>query len=86
MESIDILFLTLAGCLVLVTIFLTMTLIYLMFILRDVVKVTDQVKEIVDKVNTYVTKPLLLTKSIIEFVGPFVKGAEEKLSKRRGRD
>lgn len=83
MESIDILFLTLAGCLVLVTIFLTMTLIYLMFILRDVVKVTDQVKEIVDKVNTYVTKPLLLTKSIIEFVGPFVKGAEEKINRRR---
>lgn len=86
MESIDILFLTLAGCLVLVTIFLTMTLIYLMFILRDVVKVTDQAKEIVDKVNTYVTKPLLLTKSIIEFVGPFVRGAEEKLNNRRRKD
>lgn len=83
MVPLDILFLTLSVCVALVTIFLTVTLIYLMFILRDVVKVTDQVKTLVDKVNTYVTKPLLLTKSIIEFVGPFVKNAEERINRRR---
>jgi hypothetical protein len=47
------------------------------------VKVSDKVQGIVDKVDTYITKPLLLTKSIIEFVSPFIKGAEEKLSRRR---
>ena len=83
MAPLDILFLTLSVCVALVTIFLSVTLIYLMFILRDVVKVTDQVKELVDKVNTYVTKPLLLTKSIIEFVGPFIRNAEDKFSARR---
>lgn len=83
MVPLDILFLTLSVCIALVTIFLTMTLIYLMFILRDVVKVTDQVKDLVDKVNTYVTKPLLLTKSIIEFIGPFVQNAEERINRRR---
>lgn len=83
MVPLDILFLTLSVCVALVTIFLTVTLIYLMFILRDVVKVTDQVKTLVDKVNTYVTKPLLLTKSIVEFVGPFVKNAEERINRRR---
>jgi hypothetical protein len=86
MVPLDILFLTLSVCVALVTIFLSMTLIYLMFILRDTVKVTDQIKEIVDKVNTYVTKPLLLTKSIIEFVGPFMRNAEEKINTRRRRD
>ncbi|MFA5792894.1 MAG: hypothetical protein WC897_03435 [Candidatus Gracilibacteria bacterium] len=83
MQPIDILFLTLSVCASLTTIFLSITLVYLMFILRDVVKVTDQIKELVDNVNTYIAKPILLTKSIIEFVTPFIRGAEEKVSKRR---
>ena len=86
MVPVDILFLTLSVCVALVTIFLSVTLIYLMFILRDVVKVTDQVKELVDKGHMYVTKPLLLTKSIIEFVGPFLRNAEDKFSSRRRKD
>lgn len=83
MESIDILYLTLAVCITLLTVFLSITLVYLLFILRDVVKVTDQVKGIVEKVDTYITKPILMTKSIIEFIGPFISRAEEKLSKRK---
>lgn len=83
MQPIDILYLTLAVCVSLTTIFLSVTLIYLMFILRDVVKVTDQVKTLVDNINTYIAKPIMLTKSIIEFVTPFIHGAEEKISKRK---
>lgn len=83
MESLDILYLTLSVCVTLLTVFLSVTLVYLLFILRDVVKVTDQVKELVDKVNTYITKPILLTKSIIEFVSPFIQGAQEKVGKKR---
>jgi hypothetical protein len=83
MESIDILYLTLSVCAAFLTIFLSVTLIYLMFILRDVTKIADRVKEVADKVDRYITKPILMTKSIIEFVGPFIEGAEEKLSKRR---
>ena len=63
--------------------FLSVTLIYLMFILRDVVKITDQVKGIVDNVNTYITKPIMMTKSIIEFVTPFIRGAEERINRKR---
>jgi hypothetical protein len=83
MAPLDILYLTLAVSVAIVSIFLSVTLVYLLFILRDVVKVSDKVQGIVDKVDTYITKPLLLTKSIIEFVSPFIKGAEEKLSRRR---
>lgn len=83
MESLDILYLTLSVCVTLLTVFLSITLVYLLFILRDVVKVTEQVKELVDKVNTYITKPILLTKSIIEFVTPFIQGAQERVSKKR---
>lgn len=83
MLATDILFLTLSVCVALVTIFLSVTLIYLMFILRDVVKITDEAKNVVEKINTYVTKPLLLTKSIIEFVTPFVQTAEDKIRRKR---
>ncbi len=83
MQSLDILYLTLSVCITLLTVFLSVTLVYLLFILRDVVKVTDQVKDLVDKVNTYVTKPILLTKSIIEFISPFIQGAQEKVGKKR---
>ena len=83
MDPTDILFLILSVCVALVTIFLSVTLIYLMFILRDVVKITDQVKGIVDNVNTYITKPIMMTKSIIEFVTPFIRGAEERINRKR---
>ncbi len=83
MQSLDILYLTLSVCVTLLTVFLSITLVYLLFILRDVVKVTDQIKELVDKINTYITKPILLTKSIIEFVAPFIQGAQEKVGKKR---
>lgn len=84
MESLDILYLTLAVAVSLLTIFLSVTLVYLMFILRDVTKIADSVKNTLDKVNTYIAKPILLTKSIIDFVGPFVRTAEQKFSKKRG--
>lgn len=83
MQSLDILYLTLSICVALGTIFLSVTLIYLLFILRDVVKIADQVKKIVDNVNTYITKPIMLTKSIIEFITPFIKNAEDRITRRR---
>jgi hypothetical protein len=45
--------------------------------------VTDQIKGLVEKVDTYITKPILMTKSIIEFVSPFITGAQEKMGKKR---
>jgi len=83
MQSLDILYLTLSVCVAVSAIFLSVTLVYLMFILRDVVKISDQVKELVDKVNTYITRPIMLTKSIIEFISPFIKNAEERISRKR---
>lgn len=87
MGSLDILYLTLAVCIALLTIFISVTLIYLMFILRDITKVTDSVKDTVDKVNMYIAKPILLTKSILDFASPFLRSAEEKFtgSRKKGR-
>ncbi|MFT7184233.1 MAG: putative membrane protein [Oceanicoccus sp.] len=83
MESIDILYLTLSVCIALFTVFVSITLLYLLFILRDVVKIVDRAKELADKVDAYITKPLLMTKSIIEFVKPFIDNAEDVISSRR---
>lgn len=85
MLPIDILYLTLSVCVAMLTIFLSITLVYLLFILRDITKISDQVKDIVQKVDTYVTKPILLTKSVIEFVAPFVRTVEEKVSTKKKR-
>ena len=85
MEAIDILYYTLAGCVLVLTIFLSVTLIYLLFILRDSTKIADKVRDVVDKVDRYITKPILLTKSVVEFITPFIQGAEEKITKKRSR-
>lgn len=79
MEPINILYLTLSVSVTLITIFLSLTLIYLMFILRDVSKAIDSIKDIIEKVDTYITKPILLTKSIVEFIMPFIHKANEKV-------
>lgn len=83
MDTINILYLTLSVSVALITIFLSITLIYLMFILRDVNKAIDEVKAIVDKVNNYIAKPILMTKTILEFIKPFIHNAEEKITSRK---
>ena len=85
MEALDILFLTLSVCIALLTVFLSIALMYLVSILRDAVKISDKVEEIVEKVDKYITKPLLMTKAIVEFVAPFIQAAEEKVKPRKKR-
>jgi len=83
MQSLDILYITISVCIALLTVFSSITMLYFMFILRDVVKIVDRAKEIMEKVDTYITKPLLMTKTIIEFVKPFIDNAEDVLTSRR---
>lgn len=85
MESLDILYITISVCIALLTVFISVTLLYFLFILRDVVKIVDRVKEIMDKVDRYITKPLLMTKSIVDFVRPFIENAESAISRRKKR-
>lgn len=83
METNDILYLTLSVSIALITIFLSITLVYLMFILRDVSKAINEVKAIVDKINNYIAKPILITKTILEFIKPYIINAEEKITSKR---
>ena len=82
MQALDVLFLTLAVCAAVLTVFVSVTLVYLMFILRDVTQIADQARGVVDKVDRYITKPILLTKSLMDFVAPFIPVAQESVKKR----
>ncbi len=83
MESLDVLYITISVSIALITVFLSITMLYFMFIIRDFVKILDKAKEVVEKVDRYITKPLLMTKSIIEFIKPFIENAESSVKRRR---
>lgn len=83
MESLDILYLTLSVCIALITVFFSVTMLYLLLLLRDITKIADKVRDIMEKVDTYITKPILMTKSIIEFVTPFIENAKEVTKKKK---
>lgn len=57
---------------VVLVIFLSMTLLYTIFILRDVSKVLDDVKEITDKVKVSIISPLRAANFLIEKIKPYV--------------
>lgn len=59
------------GFIVLV-VFLAMTLLYAIFILRDISKILDDVKEVTARVRVSVISPLKAMNVIIEKITPFV--------------
>jgi len=79
----DILNVSLAiGFLVLV-IFISMVCFYLVIILRDVSKVTDEVKDIVYKVHKTIVEPLKAIDYLVEKVRPYIETImESKMSEK----
>ncbi|MBT3704875.1 hypothetical protein HOG17_03790 [Candidatus Peregrinibacteria bacterium] len=73
------------GFLVLV-IFLSMALLYVIFILRDVSKILDDVKDVTDKVKVSVVSPLKAMNVVIEKITPIVNqllDAKKKSGKKK---
>ncbi|MBI4994037.1 hypothetical protein HZC21_00105 [Candidatus Peregrinibacteria bacterium] len=62
----------------LLTIFLCVTLIYLILILRDTSKMLEKVRETVDKVNMFILKPVSLASTIVDHVRPLIEAALER--------
>lgn len=83
MEAIEILYLSLAVCAGVLTVFISVTLLYMMFILRDVTKILDRAREVMDKVDRTITKPLLMTKAVIDFLSPFIQQAEDRVKSKK---
>jgi len=53
-------------------VFLSMALLYLIFILRDVSRVLDDVKDVTEKVRVSVISPLKAMNFLIEKITPYV--------------
>lgn len=66
--------LRMAGALgiVLLVIFVCMTLLYVMFILRDISKILDDVKDISNRVKTSIVSPLKAASYLIDKVTPYI--------------
>lgn len=73
-DSQSTLYLVSSLAIALLTIFLCITLVYLIFILRDASKVIEHVRDTVDKVNDFIIKPVTLAATIVDHIKPLVEG------------
>ena len=64
----------------LLTVFLCVTLIYLILILRDTSKMLEKVRTTVEKVNMFILKPVSLASTIVDHIRPFIEAALERRS------
>lgn len=77
-DSQTTLYIVLTIAIALLTIFICVTLIYLILILRDASKVIEKVRDTVDKVNAFVLKPVSLASSVVERIRPLIEAALER--------
>ncbi len=73
-DSQSTLYLVSSLAIALLTIFLCITLVYLILILRDSSKVIEHVRDTVDKVNDFIVKPVSLAATIVDHIKPLVEG------------
>lgn len=73
-DSQSTLYLVSSLAIALLTIFLCITLVYLILILRDTSKVIEHVRETVDRVNDFIVKPVALAATIVDHIKPLVEG------------
>ncbi|HBB02992.1 MAG: hypothetical protein WCT36_01410 [Candidatus Gracilibacteria bacterium] len=80
-SSLDVLYLALALSAIIFTIFVSITLAYIIFILRDASKVISDVEELVDKVNGILISPLKFISGLMSYVSPFLESVGKKKKK-----
>lgn len=81
LEAVDLLYIILAVAVALLAIFFSIVLVYAIFILRDINKATDAIRDSAEKVHTAVIKPLKMTGEILKYAKPVVEVVEERLKK-----
>lgn len=88
-DSQTALYIILSIAIALLTVFLCVTLIYLILILRDASKMIEKVRDTVEKVNTLVLKPVSIVSSIVDHLRPYIEAAlerkVEKETRKRGK-
>lgn len=88
--SLDVLYISLAGGFLVLVIFLSIALLYLTFVLRDISKVTHGVHEVTEKVNQLILSPFKILNTLFEHIGPFIEMLRQKAtnstsSKKKGK-
>ena len=81
--SLDILYLSLAAGFIVLVVFISIALTYLIFLLRDLTKTMDKIEEITERVNEYLLVPVKFLSTILEYLGPFLDILKERMSKSR---
>ena len=70
--SADIMKMSFAIGFAVLAVFLAMALLYLVFILRDVSKILDDVKDVTERVRVSIVSPLKAASFLIEKITPYV--------------
>lgn len=81
--SLDILYIALAIGFIVLVIFTSIALFYLVFIFRDLSKITDKVKETTDVLSGYVLSPVKFLYGLYEKLEPLIESVIEKASKKK---
>lgn len=84
-DSESTLYIVLTIAIALLTIFLCVTLIYLILILRDANKMFEKIRDTVERVNSFIIKPVSLISSIVDHIKPLIEGALERRGEQRKR-
>jgi hypothetical protein len=80
-SSGDVLNMSLAIGFIVLVVFISIFIFYLIMIIRDVSKVVDSASDIVNKVHKTVVEPLRAIDYVIEKAKPYIEMAMEKRSK-----
>ncbi len=84
--SQDVLFMSLALGFIVLVIFLSIALMYLIFILRDTSMMTHDAKEVTHKVNQVVISPLRFLGSLTDHLKPFIDSIKQRKGKHDEED
>lgn len=79
------LYIVLSIAVALLTVFLCVALIYSILILRDTNKMLEKVHNTVDRVNTFILKPVSIASSIVDHVRPLIEAALERRGASKGK-
>ncbi|MBT3865167.1 hypothetical protein HOE67_04930 [Candidatus Peregrinibacteria bacterium] len=83
--STDVMHMAFALGFVVIAIFLSLALMYLVFVLRDVAKILGNVRDVVDGVKSSIASPLKAFMAMGDKLGPFleehIKKAKKKMKK-----
>lgn len=72
-------YLVLTICIAVLTIVISVAIVYLILILRDTSKVLERVRYTVDRINDFILKPVSLVGSIVDHMRPLIEGAISRM-------